>query len=77
MSTGDWVFTVFLCLALVGIVAFVVWANAEGNTSDARTAVCVRNGYAVARKWLDTHVCVGYTDDGTLRIIPLAELEAK
>ena len=35
--------------------------------------ICVASGYADTIDWQAVTFCIGYTDDGTIRIAPLAE----
>ena len=76
MENGDWWALVFVIVIVGFIVGSVVLGVREGNRLEALDTACVRYGYATAEEWLDVVLCVGYTDDGTIRIAPLAELEA-
>ena len=76
MEKGDWWVLVGV-VVIVGIVGgCIVLAIRESNRLEAQITACIRYGYATAEEWLDVVLCIGYTDDGTIRIAPLAELEA-
>ena len=68
----------FTRVVVIGLIIFIVLAVGACSMlnwqeyKDRRA--CVVGGYADTFDWQGTTLCIGYTDDGAIRIAPLADL---